>query len=86
MIVTHVGMLLPLSALLLNLIECTYWQDNYASFCDLCKEKRVKIDAKAEDIIADIYSINVALDCIRDGLKCKTWPKCIGISCRNQKT
>ena len=86
MIITHVRMLLPLNTLLLNLIECTYWEENYASFCDLCKEKRLKIDAKAEDIIADIYSINVVLDCIRDGLKCKAWPKCIGISCRNWKT
>ena len=31
-------------------------------------------------MIVDIYSINVALDRIRDGLKCKTWPKCVGIS------
>ena len=80
MIVMHKRMLLPLNALLLYLIKYTYWGDNFDSFYDLCEESRVKIDAKTEDIIVDIYSINVALDRIRDGLKCKTWPKCVGIS------
>ena len=80
MIVMHKRMLLPLKTLLLDLIKYTHWGYNFDLFYDLCEESRVKIDAKTEGLIVDAYSINVALDRMRDGLKCKTWPKCVGIS------
>ena len=70
-------MLLTINAHLLNSIKYTSWIDNYDSFYELRDKKHVKIADEAEGIIASIYSVNVALDCLRDGLKCKTWPKCI---------
>ena len=73
-----IRILLNISGHLLNLLEYTSRSDNSDSFYDLCEKNHVKIaDNEAERILGMIHSVNVVLDCIRDALKCKTWPKCI---------
>ena len=58
-------------------IEYTDLEDNKRMFYETCNKNRVKIDDKVEGILAQIYSVNIALKCLRVGLNCKTWTTAI---------
>ena len=53
--------------------------ENVKKFTRLCNANRIKTSSWNMLLIAHIYAVNVALECLRDGVENGIWPK--GVSC-----